>query len=303
MLLALLLACSDPQAPTSMCWRARWRGYVEQDGRLFGPPEFSTGHHDPGDVAWQGMGEVLDALASQDIQVVVVPVPTRPSALEGFDNDAERQAYGATLDRISERAAVIDVLSLAREDPGFFFTHDHHMSPSGIAAVAVAVAERVDHSELAHPLPAASWSIREVDESRPAGSVLRALNGVCGGTLERPRFHRTETVREDPPDLLGDEPAPRVVLVGSSQSSRKFNLGGHLALELGTTVLTVPVDGGGVLGGLQHYTSSADWRSAPPSVLVWEFPVRSFGAPGAATRADPTDRAVWERLLAEIRQQ
>lgn len=247
------------------------------------------------------VGEVKRALATQGVELVVVPIPSRgvvtPQFLylgdpkqAQFSPAAAKAAYEGYLSALrAQQVRAVDVLSLARafDEAGgqTYFKRDGHWTPEGSHAVAQEVAKAV--RETAPSLP--DVSLKRVSQGQPrafTGTFLKAwLNASCGYTL--------------PPEPLQDyalvgggvleERDREVVLAGSSFSIPPFYQS-SLDVALQTEVLNASIGGGGALFPLETYLLGDLYAVHRPKVVVWEFPI-STGALVAEQR---------RRLLAAI---
>jgi len=74
--------------------------------------------------------------------------------------------------------------------------------------------------------------------------------------------------------LFGDADIP-VTLVGTSYSAKEiFNFAGFIKSTIGNDVLNVAQEGRGPFAPMADYLASADFKSSPPQLIIWEIPER-----------------------------
>ncbi|HJT99252.1 MAG TPA: hypothetical protein VJ696_13125 [Rhodanobacteraceae bacterium] len=86
---------------------------------------------------------------------------------------------------------------------------------------------------------------------------------------------KTEAVSAGGGGLLGDAPAARVALVGTSYSAETlWNFAGALEQALHEDVMNYAKDGKGPIEPMLAYLESRDLDASPPGLVVWEMPER-----------------------------
>ena len=92
-----------------------------------------------------------------------------------------------------------------------------------------------------------------------------------------------------PLDIFAETAAGSIVLVGTSCSANPiWSFAEALKLALGRDVLNQAVEGQGPLQPMLDYLDSAEFRDAPPEVVIWEIPARYL-----------SDPAIWQRGMTE----
>ena len=268
---------------------ARQGAVVGRDGWLFSTEEVRPL---PSDTELAGIAAVVQDIRAQlsagGIDLVVVPLPAKIDIYRDISPDA---VFGATLQtlyadfsgKLAERGiAVVDARSnlLNPAEPVFFAT-DTHWTPHGAKLVAEAIAA----SGIIEPGPLA---FERADE--PAKTLTGDLISFVTTTAMAPDIGLSqETVTPEVliatnavTDIFGTA-ATDVVLVGTSYSANTdWGFANALMLALGRDVVSVAEQGLGPLMPMQTYLASADFRDAPPAVVIWEIPIRYL-----------TDPAIW----------
>ncbi|WP_431270328.1 alginate O-acetyltransferase AlgX-related protein [Dankookia sp. P2] len=176
--------------------------------------------------------------------------------------------------------------ALAAVQPAFWRT-DTHWNQAGAAAAAAAIAA----ATAGLPLRRAEQISRTVAAAAEAdgpGDLLRLMSldrvpDALRPAPDRQYPERTEASGEAA-GLLEETPPAEVVLLGSSYSMNA-NFHGRLQQALASGVASHARAGGGFAGAAREYFTSAAWREARPTLLVWEIPERVVGQPvGAAER-------------------
>lgn len=246
------------------------------------------------DTSPTGLASLLDALAARGVLVVGLPRPdrtmVRPDALQlqpgdTWSPEAAERAYTALVTAFAVSGVGVNLLDTSRTTPDYFFERDPHLTPAGIQATAAVVAAAVRADPAAEGLPPATWAVRPGPDA-VSDNVSSSVNKLCGTDVALERFRsplidRTDLKQRDEV-LFGDHYAD-VVLLGTSQSEPRLNLGGYLAAALETPVDVIAISDGGPFGALLTYLESDAWRAHTPRVLLWEFPLWSAAPqrPGA----------------------
>ncbi len=272
---------------------------VGRDGWLYTDEEFKLDNDSPALIErnltlidW-----VKRNLARRHITLLVALVPAKarvyPQHLDHRRPPPLRQAlYARTLDAL--RADGIATASLlqplrsgARQHPTFLRT-DTHWTPYGAQLAAQAIAARVGRF------------VDTTDTFRTQTSGTRVHRGDLfnflpldpwfGWLLPPPdRLTQARTMATgNAGDLLGADPAAEVALVGTSYSAEpQWNFAGALEQALHTDVLNYAKDGKGPFAPMLAYLHSADFRAAPPKLVIWEVPERYLPLPQTALAAYP----------------
>jgi alginate O-acetyltransferase complex protein AlgJ len=258
-----------------------------QDGWLFTVEE--TRRLDAADLtaAVGHIAEIHDMLATQGVQLVMVPVPAkidvyRAEAGHMDLSDAMAQDYagfmaqlrGAGVDVVDTRPAL---LAITGDDPAFFRT-DTHWTRAGADAVAQAVAAS---GEVAAG-DATYTAVADVPKSFTGDLVSYVTTDAIAPAIglaaeDVTPMHAAADAAVG--DLFGGAAAD-VVLVGTSYSANAdWSFAEALKISLGRDVLNYAEQGQGPARPMLAYMASDDLKQTPPKVVIWEFPVRYLSDP------------------------
>jgi len=284
---SLLLCSSSAQAEDEwLCAAALEAGYRSGQGQsVYSPSELRASAAIPKGTASADLTGVLTALKGQGIHVVGAPWPDRPLVepaavrLQPGDEwtaDVAGAAYAGLLELFSVHGSSVDLLAVARANPGFYNVRDPHMTVDGMQVAAQAMARTLLLDPRSAELPSANF-VRRRGSSHEAKNVGNAVGRLCGKT-PLPETYQTPLVAEKggANELFGDVPPRDVVVLGSSQSDLNMNLGGVIQQELASPAHVVAVTAGGPLSSLFKYLDSEQWQNHTPKFIVWEFPVWSM---------------------------
>lgn len=230
---------------------------------------------------------VREQLAARGIALVLAPVPEKAAIYaEHLDSRRPPPLHAALYERLLAR---LDAAGVARADlrgvlrqgkregPTYFRT-DTHWTPQGAAQAALVIAQ-VARRQL--PAPRTPQRFRTVTQAKHAhrGDLFNylPLDPYFGWLLpSQEEISPQQTLAErGGTDLLGESPAPRIALVGTSYSANpNWNFVGALRQVLGEDLGSYAQDGRGPYQPLADYLHGADFRRAPPQLLIWELPVR-----------------------------
>lgn len=239
---------------------------------------------------------VRDRLAAQDIRLVVAIVPAKARIYaEQLKSRQPPALHAALYSRALEefKAAEVaapdlrGVLGDGKAKAPTYLRTDTHWTPHGAALAAVELARAV-RAQL--PAPEAPRSYQTVDEAKqqhrgdllsflpldpyfsallpPADELVpahtEAADGSQQGLMDAPGG-----------DLFGGSGTPRIALVGTSYSANaKWNFAGALQQALDEDVANYARDGKGPFVPMLDYLDSADFKNAPPQLVIWELPER-----------------------------
>lgn len=320
-MIPLLLAAAWAEEPTlTVCPAAQTKGatwdteplVAGADGWIFRADTDLGADFPVSPAALAGLRRYVDALRAEGTTLVLVlqpprglGAPARVPAATGFDAAKVAAAYRAELATLRTTGAIVPDLAdaAAKAGEGYFFRRDHHWTPDGARASAVAIAAALGSVDL----PDAAFKA-ELD-AKPKllnSSLARSLTERCGLPPIPPEsYPRWTSVPVGAVDLLGDPPPAPVVVAGASNVNKGdadfFYFSGALREALGADVLNVGVDGGGYNTGLLAWVDSPEGRAAPPpKVLVWELSARlPLDLPHHFRQAIPALAGVCEKPLAE----
>lgn len=270
---------------------------VGKDGWLYTDEEFKLDNDSPVLVSrnlalidW-----VKRKLARRHIALLVALIPAKtrvyPEHLDHKQPPGLRQVlYSRTLDTLrAERVATVDLLDPLRagkrQQPTFLRT-DTHWTPYGaqLAAQAIAVSAGTARDS------ADSFRTQAGTAEVHRGDLFNFLPlDPWFGWLLPPRdtLAQPHTISSgDKGSLLGGDTSPEVALVGTSYSAEpQWNFVGALEQAMQTEVLNYAKDGQGPFAPMVAYMHSADFRNAPPKLVVWEIPERYLPLPQTALNA------------------
>lgn len=265
---------------------ARPGAVVGQDGWLFSTEEVRPM---PSDASLSGiiahMQDIHAQLASSGITLVVVPLPAKIDVYRDLSPDPAfgemlEQLYSTfTADLMADGVAVVDARrALLNPVKPVFFASDTHWTPLGTHLVATAV----DVSGMI-----AAGSTRFVLTQKAPKTLSGDLVSFVTTESFAPAIGLSrETVAPveltafgDDSDLFGTADTD-IVLVGTSYSANSdWGFANALMQVLRRDVVNVAQEGLGPLKPMQAYLESADFREAPPKVVIWEFPIRYLTDP------------------------
>ncbi|NDP48472.1 MAG: hypothetical protein GZ085_08815 [Sulfuriferula multivorans] len=225
-------------------------------------------------------------LDRQGVKLVVALVPDKArlyssKLANGRYPEYNRLRYQDTLAALRMHdvtvADLLTPLTLGAVQGDVYYRSDTHWNQTGaqIAADAVALTVRRLGVDLERT------SFNSVTAGAPAerpGDLIRlmGLDDTPNALRPRPDLETPVVTRQSSVDstsgLFGDSVVP-VVLTGTSYSLRG-NFHGFLQQALAAKVLNVAKDGGGLLQATTEYLTDESFRSARPTVLVWEVPER-----------------------------
>jgi alginate biosynthesis protein AlgX len=223
--------------------------------------------------------DLSEALKSQGITMLVVPLPSRPLVYEQYLPDditlKDKQTRAAFQDYLETFADLgfmtVNVFdSIATHPEPFFFKRDHHWTPEGSRMTAEAVAEQL-RQVAGSALPEMQFELKQTGE-RPYLDVAEVIGKSCDSSVPPEILYRYELTQQNPPGLLEEVQEPGLAVLGTSMQRSYFHFADFLSYALNTDVVDVGVEGGGNVGSLDEY-----FRISPPHpFLVWEFEAGPF---------------------------
>ncbi|MDB5985982.1 MAG: hypothetical protein JWR16_1035 [Nevskia sp.] len=260
-----------------------------RDGWLFRSKMDLTTTFDITDDSLGELRRLVTALRRRNTELVIVFQPPRglmdPQRIAAnwraqYDFDAARRQYAAALQKLRSTGAIVPPLDrLADPDKNYdyFFRRDHHWSPDGAEHTAKLVAEAVRALPQFAGVPQKTFSTHTSGILAKPGTLQKVAAQICGGGYSM-QYVPAYVTDAGGGALLGDEAAPQIALVGTSNSDAKggYNFAGFLQQYLGTDVLDVAISGGSFEGSLLHYLPSAEFQKNPPKILIWEMPYQNY---------------------------
>jgi alginate O-acetyltransferase complex protein AlgJ len=231
---------------------------------------------------------IRDELAAQGTQLVVAMVPSkariypehlgarRPSALH---DGLYAQAQGALRDAGIAAPDLAVVMRECKSAGPTFLRTDTHWTPAGARCAAQAVQAALGAAPRA---VAATPRYQTHVESRAehSGDLLSflPLAPYFASLLPEPdmiEVRRTERMDAGGDALLGDAPAPDVVLIGTSYSAdERWNLAGALQEALQEDVVNYAARGKGPFVPMLEYLLNSRDLPTAPRLVIWEIPER-----------------------------
>jgi alginate biosynthesis protein AlgX len=224
-----------------------------------------------------------NALKARGIELVMVYQPSRglmhadklpASVRKQYDLEAARASYKATLQRFRSLGITVPPLDQLFKDSGdieYFYRADHHWTPEGSQRTAAIVAQTIQGMQAFAGIPQKRFSTERVGVWAKRGTFQKAATQLCGNGYPDQYAPRFVTAAEGEGDLFGDEGAPQITLVGTSNSDSAYNFSGFLSEALGVDILNESVSGGGHEGALLQYLPSPAFQKTPPKILIWEL--------------------------------
>lgn len=235
--------------------------------------------------------KLVSILRSKGTEMVISYIPTRgmiatdklpedAEQTEDYDAASARENYNSLIARMREAGVNFVGTPTSSVGANYFNHADQHWSTKGSREMAQAIAAYVKDLPVASQLPKQVFKTTIGEEVSYDGRFGEFIKKACGFRPKPEVDHnvKTERVSEDEDEasaLLGDEVAPQVVLVGTSNSIRdefNSNFDGFLKEALSSDVYNAAISGGGMDDSILAYLSSDRYRKTPPKLLIWELP-------------------------------
>lgn len=271
---------------------------VGDDGWFFTGEEFKRVKPTDIESAVNQIGEVRKKLAAAGIELVMVPLPAKSDIYtehlpDMMRNDAMVTAYGDFSTALSQAGmTVVDTrtaMLAAKPKDEVFLKSDTHWTPAGARATAEAVQNTFRQSGilLASEQVTASWET-PVDVWGDLTKYITSPDYAprVGLTPESvPIYRASVTEAEGSEDIFGSDASVPVMLVGTSYSANEnWSFADFLRQTLSTDVVNVAKEGLGPGVPMMDLLEGQVLTDTPPSVIVWEFPVRYLGTDTLWTR-------------------
>lgn len=268
---------------------ARQGAVVGQNGWLFSAEELRaapTADQLAAIVATIARIETQLAVVGSDLVVVPLPAKIDIARAEISDQQAAEIHAGLYSDFTAglwaQDVTVVDARR-AMQDAAVpvFFRTDTHWTPQGAAIVAAAMR---NHGSIG--LGDLSYARTATTDQALTGDLISfvtsaALAPRVGLPAEKVSIV-VQTPIETTTDIFGTSETD-IVLVGTSYSANAdWGFADALMAALGRDVINMAQQGLGPLQPMRDYLAGADFRDAPPELVIWEIPVRYL-----------TDPALW----------
>jgi alginate O-acetyltransferase complex protein AlgJ len=273
---------------------------IGDDGWLFTDEEFKRVRASDIEDAVARIGKVREKLQEMGIALVVVPLPAKsdvyaehlPAMMKtGFMAQAYRD-FSAGLEKsgtnvVDTRSALID----AKTGGDLFLPSDTHWTPAGAKVTAQAVQMTFKRAGIA--LSAGQISGEQEASVHVWGDLTKFITSPdyapeIGLKPENvPIFRTVAATAADSTDIFGGDSAVPVMLVGTSYSANEnWCFADYLRQSLSVDVVNVAKQGLGPGVPMLDLVDGDVLEQTPPSVIVWEFPVRYLGTDTLWKRKD-----------------
>lgn len=240
------------------------------------------------------IAKVRDQLAAVGATLVIVPVPGKLDVERDHSDPETAAGIAALYDGFlaglgAEGIAVLDAraaLQTQTDADLAFFRTDTHWTPDGARAVADALAASALIPAGDTPFLVQAEAVHSFTGDLVSYVTTDGIAPLIGLPSEAATpYLATAKASEGTLDIFADTQAGATLLIGTSYSANpNWSFAEALKLALGRDVLNLAVEGQGPARPMLDYLASADFRDAPPTLVIWEFPVRYL-----------TDPAIWDR--------
>jgi alginate biosynthesis protein AlgX len=222
-------------------------------------------------------------LRGRGIKLIMVPTPTRaiihPEKLAAIDYNVKHartsyKNYIKALNRLGIVTPKLYRLFESFHSKPLFFARDHHWTTAGSRMIAKLTAKPLTASKKYQRIEKINYTSTRIGSQKNNGSLAKAAKLLCGTTYEAETVEHYLTEPTAPQDLFADTPAPKVSLVGTSNSKGRlnFNFAGFLRQYSQVDILNQAESGGGPFSALYQYLASDSFNQNPPLFLIWEVP-------------------------------
>lgn len=236
---------------------------------------------------------VRDRLAEAGATLVILPVPGKLD-VHVAHSDPETAAnivglYDAFLKGLQARdVPVFDARAALRSEAQeglAYFRTDTHWTPAGARAVAQGLAGSGLVEQGTTVFAVTGVTVDQFTGDLVSYVTNDGLAPLLGLSPEvATPYTAAETIASGEVDIFDDAAAGATLLIGTSYSANPaWSFAEALKLALGRDVLNLAVEGQGPARPMLDYLGSADFRAAPPELVIWEFPVRYL-----------TDPTIWD---------
>lgn len=280
------------EVPTAILGKSEW---------LFYKYELADPSHDAPIVKTIDLIKQFEGvLATRGIQLTVAMVPIKMRVYSEFlpDNTLLNGYTAANYDRMlgafksqGINAADLNTAFLNSNsrtgDAPLFFRLDSHWTPTGAMVAAEAVKKNLEaDSRSAKQLlliPSVGYSIKVANRKRASrGRDLVDQLPPNAPLFEPEQVAQVNVIRTQnaPMNLLGNQNAPEIGLVGSSYSKDWTGFTDALRYVLQRDVASAAVGADqGAWVGMESYLRDDAFQTKPPKLLIWEMPERDMHAP------------------------
>lgn len=283
---------------------------VGRDGWLYTAEEFTVAADAEAqvDAHLAQIGQVRERLAARGTGLLIALVPAKARVYpEHVGTRRPAPLHGALYARALAAARAADIpapdllaeLGQCKAGGAVFLRTDTHWTPAGARCVAAALARQAGAAGLGTRGERIAYRTTAAAAVPHRGDLLKflPLDPWFEGLLppsDTLAPARTESPAAAGPgsgpgqELLGEAPAPEVVLVGTSYSANPlWNFTGALQEAFGEDVVSYATPAHGPFLPMHEYLDSADFRARPPRLVIWEMPERYL----PMRDGDPADEA------------
>jgi alginate biosynthesis protein AlgX len=236
---------------------------------------------------WQNF---VKTFKDRGIEIIIAYTPTRgliardllpdnEPLLKDFDSAAALASYSSMLQDLNLAGVHTVGVPDAKKPNEFFNKADQHWSQSGAMEMADSVAKGAAKLPNWNAIPKKKYVTTKIRKEYFEGRFNEALESICNFKVPEEVDIVTETALADKQsaenDLFSEAVVPSIVLVGTSNSKKQDNdpnFEGHLKTALGADIFNAAVTGGGLDDSIVEYTTSEQFRTHPPKILIWEIP-------------------------------
>lgn len=254
---------------------------------------------------WALVRGVHDSLARQKVRLVLAIIPAKTRLYPEFIGATQPVAMHQGLYREFQTRArlagilapdLLSPLEQAKRGGAVFLRTDTHWTPLGaeVAAQQLSLAIHRTAPLAAEPQAYITEAAKSEEHKGDLLSFL-PLDPLFAELLPEPDRIQPRTTRAaaegdaNSDDALFADTRVPVALVGTSYSANpRWNFAGALRQALGSDLLNYAEDGRGPLLPMLKYLQTDEFKTAPPQVVIWEFPERYLPMPNDLSEFDPT---------------
>lgn len=258
---------------------------VGQNGWLYTSEEFTDHENSQAQIRANLalIADVQQRLRQRGTELTVALVPAKvrlypeylahqqPAALH---RDLYQRVQQALQSRGVQAPDLLAALERCKSEQPVFLRTDTHWTPAGARCTAQALAGEL-HRARDDGTPS---FVTEFAQAQPhQGDLMQflPLAPYFSLLMPQPDLLSVATTQSLSADLLGDMPAPAVVLVGTSYSAdERWNFDGALREVLDEDVLNMASKGRGPFEPMLAYLDQAPQDGEAPRRLIWEIPER-----------------------------
>ena len=238
------------------------------------------------------LAQFSQVLAEQGTTLIYVPIPSKSivlndklperAALFGYNDKIAREYYNDIFARFQKHGVTaVDIsgaLQSADKDFPPFFKTDFHWTAAGARLAAEEIAKAIQSQPEYADLGKIETKTVEKGVQVAFSGMRLLLQENCIDSLPQVVTPTYETTALENPeaalDILGEETASSVVLIGTSFSDMPVsNFGGFVQEYSKLPVLNYSLTGGNQFGSMISYVTSQEFQEKRPRYLIWENPI------------------------------